>query len=212
MTRALLGLMVLADDAPHWKWDPVEQAGAACEGGAVAVQLRAKHATDRTALVWAQEIRRVTRAGDVQFFVNDRFDLALAAEADGVHLGQDDLPLERIPAAARERLAIGLSTHSIEQARDAIARSPDYLAFGPLFGTRSKRTPYDPRGVKRLSEVVDVAAPLPVIAIGGIGLANAAEVTAAGAAGAAVISAVAGADDPVAAVRALAAALPAGSA
>jgi thiamine-phosphate diphosphorylase len=100
MIASIRGLMVLADDGPDWKIDPVDQARAACEGGASIVQLRAKRATDRVALEWAEAIREITRKFDVGFFVNDRFDLALAVGADGVHLGQDDFPPSRIPARA----------------------------------------------------------------------------------------------------------------
>ena len=196
------GLMVLADDGPRWKLDPVEQARAACEGGASCVQLRAKHATDSVALGWAEAIRELTRKFGVGFTVNDRFDLALAADADGVHLGQTDLPPNRLPARARSRLRVGLSTHSIEQVTAACAEPIDYLAFGPVFGTRSKDSPGDPRGVELLKEVVALARPRPVIAIGGIDLENAGQVVAASAAGIAVISAIAEAADPTDAVRA----------
>ena len=92
---------MLADDDRRWKRDPVEQARAAGAGGATAIQLRAKHATDREALAWSAEIRALARACGALFFVNDRFDLALAADADGVHLGQEDLP----PGACPRRSA-----------------------------------------------------------------------------------------------------------
>lgn len=203
MTASFRGLMVLADDAPEWKLDPVEQARAACEGGARVVQLRAKHATDSTALAWAEVIRAITREFDAAFFVNDRFDLALAARADGVHLGQDDFPPARIPAAARAQLWIGRSTHSLEQARRACEEGVDYIAFGPIFATGSKDSPGDPRGVERLAEVVRAVRPLPIIAIGGIDLGNLAQVVEAGAAGIAVISAIAAAADPRGAARSL---------
>jgi thiamine-phosphate pyrophosphorylase len=199
----LRGLHVLADDAPHWKHDPLEQARAACRGGASVVQLRAKRATDREALAWAARILELCRAAGALFIVNDRFDLALAAGADGVHLGQEDLPPARIPARAREALLIGRSTHSLEQAREACREPVDYVAFGPVFGTRSKQTPYGARGVATLAEVVGLLAPRPVVAIGGIQAGNVDEVAALGA-GAALISAVAGADDPEAATRRLA--------
>jgi thiamine-phosphate pyrophosphorylase len=203
----LAGLYVLADDDPRWRRDPPAQAAAACAGGAAVVQLRAKRAGDRQALAWAREIRALTRDAGALFFVNDRFDLALLAGADGVHLGQDDLPPGRLPASARARLLVGLSTHTLEQARAARAEPLDYAAFGPVFGTHSKDSPYPPRGVAQLAEVARLLAPLPLVAIGGIDLANAPALRAAGAAGAAVISAVAGAEDPVAATRALCAAL-----
>jgi len=203
MTASLRGLMVLADDAPEWKFDPVEQARAACEGGARVVQLRAKHATDSSVLEWAEAIRAITREFGAAFFVNDRFDLALAARADGVHLGQDDLPPARIPAAVRAQLQIGRSTHSLEQARRACGEGVDYIAFGPIFATGSKDSSGDPRGVERLAEVVRAVRPMPVIAIGGIDLGNLAQVIEAGAAGIAVISAIAAAADPRGAARSL---------
>ncbi len=208
MIARLRGLMVLADDAPNWKIDPIDQARAACEGGASVVQLRAKHATDTLALEWAEAIREITRKFDVGFFVNDRFDLALAADADGVHLGQEDIPPSRIPMAARSRLLIGRSTHSLEQANEACAEPIDYIAFGPIFATESKDSPGDPRGVERLAEVVRAVQPQPVIAIGGIDLSNVARVAGTGAAGIAVISAIAEAADPGRAASALVEALP----
>jgi len=207
MIAKLRGLMVLADDAPIWKIDPIDQARAACEGGASIVQLRAKRATDSVALRWAEAIRELTRKFDVGFFVNDRFDLALAAEADGVHLGQTDIPPARIPVAARARLWVGRSTHSLEQARIAVEESVDYIAFGPIFGTASKEAPGDPRGVERLAEVVRAVRPLPVFAIGGILLGEVARIAQTGVAGIAVISAVAEAADPCCAVRELSEAL-----
>ncbi len=204
MIARLGGLMVLADDAPNWKIDPIDQARAACEGGASVVQLRAKRATDAVALEWAEAIREITRKSDVGFFVNDRFDLALAADADGVHLGQDDIPPSRIPMAARSRLLVGRSTHSLEQAREACEESVDYIALGPIFSTGSMGSPCDPRGVERLAEVVRAVQPQPVIAIGGIDPGNVARVADAGVAGIAVISAIARAADPRRAARELA--------
>ena len=94
---AYCGLHVLADDDPRWSCDPPAQAAAACAGGAQVVQLRAKRATDRQALAWARAIRELTRASGTRFVVNDRFDLALAAGADAVHLGQGDLPPSALP-------------------------------------------------------------------------------------------------------------------
>jgi thiamine-phosphate pyrophosphorylase len=199
----LFGLHVLADDDPRWGGDPVAQARAACAGGAAVVQLRAKFAPDRETLVWAEALRELTRRAGILFIMNDRFDLALAAQADGVHLGQGDLPPERIPPRLRERLFVGRSTHTLEQARVARAEPVDYVAFGPVFGTTSKDSPHSARGVALLGEAAAAVAPLPLVAIGGIDAANAADAIAAGAAGVAVISAVAGAPDPEAATRAL---------
>ena len=197
---------MLADDDPRWKWDPLAQARAACAGGAAVVQLRAKLAGDRQVLAWGREIRAATQRAGVLFFVNDRFDLALALEADGVHLGQEDLPPARLPEAVRARLLIGRSTHTPEQIRTARDEPVDYLAFGPVFGTHSKRSAWSERGLTALAGAAAEARPRPLVAIGGIDAESAADVRAAGAAGFAVISAVAGASDPEAAVRALCAA------
>ena len=201
------GLHVLADDDPRWPHDPVVQAEAAVAGGAAVVQLRAKHASDRQVLAWATRIRAATRRAGVLFVVNDRFDLALAAEADGVHLGQEDLPPERIPAAVRARLQIGRSTHDPAELARAAGEPVDYVAFGPVFGTASKAISSAAPGLEGLRRAVATAAPRPLVAIGGIGVDEAAAVAGTGAAGLAVISAVAGATDPEAAVRALVEAL-----
>jgi thiamine-phosphate pyrophosphorylase len=203
---------VLADDDPRWRFDPVEQARAACAGGAAVVQLRAKHAGDRQVLAWAAAIRALSRARGVLFVVNDRFDLALAAGADGVHLGQDDLPPGRLPPRARERLLVGRSTHDLEELRAAHAEGVDYVAFGPVFASTSKPGAGVARGLEALSAAVRLAAPLPLVAIGGVDALHVPALVRAGAAGAAVIGAVAGAADPCAATRELVAGLRAGAA
>jgi len=200
------GLHVLCDDDPRWKLDVPSQARAACAGGAAVVQLRAKHAPDSEVLAWARELRAITRDAGVAFVVNDRFDLALAAEADAVHLGQNDLPPSAVPAEVRAQLAIGFSTHTPEQARAAKAEPVDYVAYGPVFGTQSKESEYMARGLEALMEVAALVAPRPLVAIGGIGVEEIGAVVAAGAAGVAVISAVVGQDDPKDATAALVAA------
>jgi thiamine-phosphate pyrophosphorylase len=199
------GLHVLADDDARWRHDLLAQSRAACAGGARAVQLRAKRATDAQTLAWGRELRALTRAAGVLLVVNDRVDLALACEADAVHLGQDDLP----PADARRiapRLAIGRSTHDGAQLARALAEPIDYVAYGPLFGTASKPTGYDARGLAALREIASHCAPLPLVAIGGVDATNCARARVAGAQGFAVISAVANAADPLVAVRELVAA------
>lgn len=198
------GLHVLVDDDSSWSLDPVEQCLAALAGGAPVIQLRAKHATDSRILAWARAIRKSTRERGARFVMNDRFDLAWIAEADAVHLGQVDLPPRAIPERFREGLAIGRSTHDADEARRAVKESVGYLAFGPIFGTRSKTTPHDARGLRALREIVSIAGTIPVIAIGGIDLENLPRVLDAGAKGVAVISAVAGAEKPEMAARALA--------
>lgn len=201
----LAGLHVLADDGP-WPHDPVAQARGACRGGASVVQLRAKRAVDRQVLAWGRAIRELTRAAGVLFFVNDRFDLALACDADGVHLGQGDVAPARLPAAVRARLRVGRSTHTWEEVRQALHEPVDYVAFGPVFGTTSTDTGFTARGLTMLREVAGHVAPLPLVAIGGIDASNAADVAGTGVDAAAVLSAVADAGDPAAATAALLAA------
>jgi thiamine-phosphate pyrophosphorylase len=208
---AFAGLHVLVDDDPRWRLDPVEQARAACAGGAHVVQLRSKRSTDRDTLDWAHAIRGLTRASGATFVVNDRVDLALLAEADAVHLGQDDLdPRAAIEAAeaAGRALAVGRSTHTLEQARAACEEPVDYVAFGPLFGTSSKDSTYTARGLETLAEVVRAVAPRTAVAIGGIDAQNLGSVLGAGAGGAAVISAVAASTNPTRSTHELVACFP----
>jgi thiamine-phosphate pyrophosphorylase len=197
-------LHVLVDDDPRWGRDPVEQARAACRAGVPVIQLRAKHARDGTILAWARAIRALTRACGSRFVVNDRFDLAWLAEADAVHLGQEDLPPDALPPAVRARLAVGRSTHTPAQLAATRDEDVDYVAYGPVFATRSKDSPFSARGEAALADAVRLAAPRPLVAIGGIEPGHLATLRALGVAGVAVISAVAGAPEPERAARAMA--------
>lgn len=169
------------------------------EGGAGIVQLRAKTMAPGDFLALAREARAPTRANGCTLIVNDRVDIALACDADGVHLGQEDLPL----GAARKLMAqklIGISTHSVEQATDAERDGADYIGFGPMFGTTTKATGYSARGVDMLRRIRQ-AVKIPIVAIGGIKEENVAQVWQAGADSAAIISDILGADDITAKVR-----------
>lgn len=164
-------------------------------------------------LAAARMARVITRDCGALLVVNDRLDLALAADADAVHLGQTDLPLAAARAlAARLRpdrpLRIGVSTHDADQVRAAAAGGADYIAYGPVFATATKANPDPVQGTDALRAAVELAGGIPVVAIGGITAATAAEVAATGAAAACVISAVNAAPDPVAAARTIAAAWP----
>ena len=194
---------MLVDDDPRWGCDPVEQARNACAAGVPVVQLRAKHATDRQCLEWARAIRALTHDSGTRFVLNDRYDIALLAEADAVHLGQTDLPPSAIPDDVRMRLAIGRSTHTREELEAAQGEVVDYIAFGPVFGTTSKESEFDARGLEALRTATRLASPRPLIAIGGIEARHLGDLRRAGVGGFAVISGVAGADDPIAAARAL---------
>lgn|GEM_PF-540334 len=178
---------------------------AAC---APVVQVRLKDASTRELLAAARMARRVTRATGSLLVVNDRLDVALAAEADGVHLGQDDLPLAAALTAlgaARAGFLIGISTHDLAQVAAAVAGGADYLGFGPVFATSTKANPDPVVGLVGLAAACARAGAVPVIAIGGVTVASAAALHAAGAAAACAIAAVNGAPDRAAAARDLAA-------
>ena len=194
-------LLAILDPARLGGRDPVPAAGAAAAGGATAVQLR-----DKTA--GAAALLRLTRdlvaALPVPVYVNDRADVALAAGAAGVHLGQDDLEPRHVRALAPGAFRIGLSAGTPAEARRAAAAPVDYWSIGSIYATPSKPdagAPIGPEGFRQLARLAP--ADMPVIAIGGITEANAAEILAAGAHGIAVISAIFAADDVEAAARRL---------
>jgi len=180
--------------------EPAALAAALLRGGARLVQLRWPGASARELLAAALAIRPLARAAGALFLVNDRPDVARAAEAEGVHLGQDDLPV----AAARRVLGagrlIGVSTHDPGQARAAEAAGADYLGVGPVYATATKPDALAPRGLALVS-AVRAAVRCPLVAIGGITPETAAAVRAAGADAVAMIGALVRAPDPEAAVR-----------
>lgn len=167
-----------------------EQVQRLTDGGAKLIQLREKHASPREFYNEAEKALRLAAKLGARIIINDRVDIALALKADGVHLGQNDLP----PEAARRLLGsqsiIGFSTHTIEQAREAARMPVDYLAFGPIFGTSSKSDAHARVGLEELRRVRAAIGQTPLVAIGGIDAANASQVQEAGADAVAVISAV----------------------
>lgn len=184
--------------------DTEEIVAAAIDGGIDAVQLREKGRAARDRYELGRRLREITAAASVPLIVNDRIDLAAAIDADGVHLGQSDLPIE----VARKRLGssavVGCSTSTVQEAEAAEAAGADYLGVGAVYGTTSKDVPEEKNGigtdpVAAIADVVDI----PVLGIGGITADNARPVVEAGATGAAVISAVTAADDPTAATATL---------
>jgi thiamine-phosphate pyrophosphorylase len=176
---------------------------AALEAGATAVQLRDKQATSRELLDMALALRPLAERHGALFLVNDRFDVALAAEAHGVHLGDDDTPVAEVRRVVPQDFLLGRSADTEEAARAAEAQGADYLGVGSLFGTRTKEEVIgEIIGTERLGRVARAVA-IPVVGIGGVSATNAAEVAAAGAAGLAVVSAVMAAPDPGAAARSL---------
>lgn len=203
--RPDLRLIVITDAriaAPRLVVDVVR---AALRGGAPAIQLRMKDAPARDQLAAATELRGYTRAAGALLFVNDRLDVALAAGADGVHLGPDDIPVRAARAATPTGFLIGYSTDDAETARRAEREGADYIGCGAVFGTSSKDVGAEAIGTARLDQVARSVS-IPVIGIGGIGAGNVARVASTSAAGVAVIGAVMGAEDPGAAVQQLLAA------
>lgn len=176
---------------------------AALEAGAPAIQLRDKHATARELLEQAIRLRALTARFGALLFVNDRLDVALAAGADGVHLGPDDIPVAAARRAAPRPFLIGFSTDDPVEAARAVAAGADYIGCGAVFGTSSKADVASerigPEGVAAVARAVDV----PVVAIGGISTENVHQLADTGAAGVAVIGAVMSAADPGQATRVL---------
>lgn len=167
--------------------------------GVRTVQLRAK-AADHTPAELAMEITSAIEAGKAvpgaQVFINDHWQLALAAGAYGVHLGQEDLDTADIEALCSAGIRLGLSTHTPAELARAKAVQPSYLAIGPIYPTTLKVMPYEVVGLQRLADWARLAAPYPVVAIGGISLARLPGVLACGVDGVAVVSAVTLAANP----------------
>lgn len=173
----------------------------AVAGGADVIQLREKSLSDRELLARAREVRRHTRKAGALFVVNDRPDVARLAEADGVHLGQDDMTVKDARRVVGPDVLIGVSTHTIEQVRRAVLDGADYIGIGPVFPSKTK--PFDEFPGLEFVRRATAETSLPAFALGGIGPENVSEVAAAGARRVAVAAAVAAADDPERAARSL---------
>jgi thiamine-phosphate pyrophosphorylase len=179
-------------------------------GGATLVQLRDKHGTTRRLVEEARAIKQALGASSVPLLVNDRVDVALAAGADGVHVGQDDMAVADARRLLGDRAIIGLSVKTLAQAREAPVDLLDYVAIGGVFATTSKDNPDPPVGTDGLRAIAAAVharaaklpkAKLPIAAIAGIDRRNAGDVIAAGADGVAVISALSMTADPTEAAR-----------
>ena len=175
---------------------------AALRGGVTVVQYREKSAGTRAMIEEARELRKLCAAAGVPFIVNDRVDVALAVDADGVHVGQDDMPAALARRLIGDKKILGVSAGKAEEARRAVADGADYIGASPVFATPTK--PDAPpamgaEGLRRLAGAVSV----PVVAIGGMNVENAQSIMAAGASGIAVVSAIVAADDVERAARAI---------
>jgi len=197
-----LELYVITDEVIAGGRSHVEIARRAIAGGADAIQLRDKECGSRDLCKAGKAIREITRQAGKLFIVNDRFDVALACGADGIHLGQGDLRADVARQLAPPGFLIGVSVGSAEEALRAEEYGADYVAVSPVFSTRSKGDAGPERGCNVLRDIASRVS-VPVVAIGGITPDNIGDVIAAGADGVAVISAVAGRPDIIAAAREL---------
>lgn len=201
--RPDLRLIVITDRRLAGPRDLLHVVRICLEAGAPAVQLRDKQATARELYEQAVRLRALTTEYGALLFINDRLDVALAAGADGVHLGPGDIPLEAARRAAPPPFLIGISTDDPGTARRAEAAGADYIGCGAVFGTTTKTDVGDekigPEGVAAVAGAVEI----PVVAIGGITPENAPDLANTGAAGIAVIGALMAAEDPRAITRAL---------
>lgn len=198
---SLSGLYIILDPSVCPARPLVQVLTATAEAGASLFQYRNKSASMQEAYVEALALRQAAAKAGVLFIVNDRCDLALAVDADGVHLGQGDLPLDLARKVMGPDKLIGISTHNPDQVREATAGKPNYLGFGPIFKPGSKQD-HDPMvGLEGLRAIRSLTS-LPVFAIGGIRIDQAGEVLRTGANGVAVISAILKAPDISLAVKA----------
>jgi thiamine-phosphate pyrophosphorylase len=171
-------------------------------GGIDVLQYRAKKVPAREQLATAIRLRAMTQAKGLPLIINDRIDLAVACGADGVHLGQDDLPVSAARLMVGHDLIVGISTHSLDQALRAEADGADYIGFGPIHPTATKENNVPAVGLAALAEVM-AQVRIPVVAIGGIKMAGLEGVAAAGARCVAVVTALTGAEDVATATRAM---------
>ena len=167
----------------------------ALAGGVKAVQLREKDLPIRELLRLAEEMIKITKEAGAMLFINGRIDAAIAVEADGIHLGQTDLPVDVVRRIVGNRFMIGVSTHNLIEAKEAEAGSADFITFGPVYETPAKLKYGKPIGIKGL-KIAKSGVSIPVYAIGGINSGNIKHILSAGADGVALISAVMGAKEP----------------
>ncbi len=190
----LRGLYCILDEAWSSKGSLLEMLQQGAEAGVKLVQYRNKTGSMKQAFRVAENLRSLAKDRGIVFIVNDRCDLGLAVEADGVHLGQSDLPLHLARKMIPRHMVLGISTHNADQVRKATEEGADYLGFGPIFATTTK-TNHDPIvGLEGLSQVRRLTS-LPIFAIGGITLEAVPNLRKAGADGVAVASAILNAKD-----------------
>jgi thiamine-phosphate pyrophosphorylase len=199
-------LHVLTDTELQPRFTHVELTKMAIKGGADTIQFRQKTGATREMIDVCREMKRLCTDANITFIVNDRVDVAIASEADGVHLGHDDFPIPLARKLIGEARIIGGSAVTLEEARECFSEGADYIGFGPVYPTTSKDDAGTVTGIALLEKVVK-AVSIPIIAIGGLTVENTPEVIRAGARGIAVISAVCCQENPEQATRELSQAL-----
>ncbi len=186
---------VLTDVCLQTRFSHVELAELAISGGADVIQFRQKDGATREMIRVAEQMQALCKRAGVTFIINDRMDVAIASQADGVHLGQDDFPISLARKLLGEEAIIGGSAGSLAEARKCLLDGADYIGFGPVYRTTSKEDAGPAAGLSLLKQIVETI-PLPIIAIGGITAENASPVIQTGVHGIAVISAVCCQNDP----------------
>lgn len=166
-----------------------EQVERFASAGATLVQIREKQASSLEFFREAENCLEALSPFETRLIINDRVDIAAALDADGVHLGQDDLPPDEARKILGNKAIIGFSTHSLRQAQEALNMAVDYIAIGPIFRTRTKAGEKEPVGLRTIEAVRNAIGDMPLVAIGGINFENIADVLSAGADSAAMISA-----------------------
>lgn len=166
----------------------------AIRGGVSVVQLREKDCCTRDMIEMGRRILTVCRAHKVPLIINDRLDVALAVDADGIHVGQEDMPVPIARKLLGPKKILGVTAHTVEETLKAIEEGADYIGAGPIFVTATKADAGQPIGLEGLKKIA-AACSVPIVAISGINVANAEAVIRAGAAGVAVVSAIVSAED-----------------
>lgn len=202
MAKPLFRLYLITDRNQTGGRPLIDVVKEALDGGVKAVQLREKDLPIRELLRLAEEMRKITKEAGAMLFINRRIDAAMAVEADGIHLGQTDLPVDVVRKIVGNRFMIGVSTHNLNEAKEAEASSADFITFGPVYETPLKLKYGRPVGVEALKRVKSGVS-IPVYAIGGIKSGNIEQILGTGADGVALISAIIGAKEPKKAVEAL---------
>ena len=201
MKKPNLSLYLVTDDRYFQDRDLIQTLEQAMQGGITALQYRFKNKPARQMYEELLVLRELTRRYNVELVVNDRVDLALAVEADGVHVGQDDLPPDVVRKLVGDRMYIGYSVNSVEKLREVEHLPIDYIGFGSVYETTTKEN-YKLVGIEGLRQAVKLTSK-PIVAIGGITHYRVGEVLSAGAKGIAVVSAILGFEDVKKATQAM---------